>query len=274
MKIMLTVYVFLSLLCFSSCVDIDFSDLQWPSGSYGPGGYTLSPVDIERINLDPGYLSADSIDYTTEDQLTVYGHLTPYMNRKISVSELGIILSDEEWNINGGKRIVFRQNEEWIFHKDTALVFSFTINDVPINQKQFASYYIVVKNTLEGTHINEFYEYNSAMRLDVSNFTVKAINDSVTFLGNSKAILWSHLMAKKDCEIISVRFLWGTNYAFQNVDTVATSQYLIKNIPMVISDTISILPRNLYQWSTSAHVKFEDESNAFSSVMVSEFVKE
>jgi hypothetical protein len=263
-----TKYIFSSMvlcsfifLCGCDIGDFDFN-LNLAGGAPGGGGnYWIDPGQ--------GTVYADSVISSEDDSITMYGHFSTWkLNTKIQIIEYGIAVYKDYMLF---EKIALVRNAEWEFNDtNSSIPAKAKIASIKQNAVVYFTVYYIAKNS-QGFEAR----YESPL-LIIKEFepAFTAIHDSVTFSGDDKAILWGHLETKKDCEIMSVKVIWGLLYNATNADSINVPQYMKANEIIAVRDTILVGSNQIYEWHIEAVAEFANDSLAYTSYLSNQFMKE
>jgi hypothetical protein len=261
MKYSFSSIVLCSSILFCSC-DIGGFDFDLNLGTPGVGccNYYIDPGQ--------GTVYADSVVSSEDDSITMYGHFSTWkLNTKINIIEYGIAIYKDYILF---EKIAVIKNAEWEFtDTNSSIPVKTTIASIQQNATVYFTVYYIAKNSngLEA-------RYESPLIM-IKEFipAFPAVPDSVTFSGDDKAILWGHLETKKDCEIRSVKFIWGVLYNAINSDSISAPKYMKANEIISVRDTIQIDNNTVYEWHIEAEAKFGIDSLAYTPYRSNEFMK-
>lgn len=257
-KIIISGMLFIGMLTFSSCFEFEF---DIPVTSTGGGGGWWDPNITEESLVQPGWLSADSAVYVGQDSIKLFGHFSSFVtiNRKVIIDGIYFIMTSS-WGDD--VRDTVAQNVVWNLHNNDTTISFVTIvpaMDVPTNV--YFSMHMMVTNNLPEPHQQEKYWYSSySTTIQYFAHATLATQDSVTFMGTDKAILWAHLETEMDCEILYAGFEWNERGYSPAYDTIPTPQYLSKGMVIHVRDTVNIKPNTLYDWRFFAYLKYGEDS--------------
>jgi hypothetical protein len=261
-KLFISSILFIGMLTFTSCFEfeLDIPAMSAGGGGFGGGSWPDFVITEESL-VQPGMLWADSSVYVGQDSIKLFGHFSSFVtvNRKAIIDYVYF-----EMNNNWGDYIIdtVAQNVEWNLHNiDTTISFVAVVPAMRVPTQVYFSMHMRVTNNLPEPHQQEkywYYSFSTTIQEFVSATSV--YQDSVTFIGSNKAVLWAHLETELDCEIMYAGFEWHELHESPAYDTVAAPQYLLKGKLIQLRDTISIKPNTFYDWRFFAQLKYREDS--------------
>jgi hypothetical protein len=260
-KLFLSSILVMGMLTFTSCFEPIYITPFGNGSGGGVGGSWPDYTITEESQVQPGALWADSSVYVGQDSIKLFGHFSSFatVNRKAIIDYVYF-----EMTSNWGDYVIDTvvQNVEWNLHNiDTTTSFVAIVPAMDVPTNVYFSLHMRVANNLPEPHQQEKYWYYSFSNT-IQEFVIptSAVQDSVTFVGSDKAVLWAHLETELDCEIMHAGFEWHEMDEPPVYDTIAAPQYLMRDKLIQLRDTVSIKPNTLYYWRFFAQVKYSGGS--------------